>query len=100
MPKSTPPIHPPELVIKKLGGAKKVAKLCELSLQAVYQWYGVHPVTGRARRIPPAWLKFLRKVRSKEFAELDAEYARQHPIISVPGYTGPDRRRKEGKVAA
>lgn len=65
---STP--HPHSMVIERLGGSTKVARLCRIRPQAVSQW--------RRDGIPQARLDFLRLLRPDAFdaAEAAAEAAR------------------------
>lgn len=56
-----------ETIISKLGGTTRVAELCEVSPQAVSQWFGVDPETGAARRIPKSRLMYLRAIRPDVF---------------------------------
>lgn len=56
-----------EQIIAALGGASKVAELCECSPQAVSQWSGADPATKKPRAIPNARLLFLKAVRPDVF---------------------------------
>ena len=53
----------PDQIIDELGGTAEVARLCEISSQAVSQW--------RSNGIPRAQLKFLRAVRPDVFDRID-----------------------------
>lgn len=57
-----------EQIIAALGGASKVAELCECSPQAVSQWFGSDPTTNKPRSIPNARLLFLKAIRPDVFA--------------------------------
>lgn len=57
-----------EQIIAALGGATKVAELCECSPQAVSQWFGADPSTNKPRCIPKARLMFLKAIRPEVFA--------------------------------
>lgn len=46
-------------IIKNLGGNNKVAELTGLSKSAISQW--------RKRKIPPAWVLYLKRVRPSAF---------------------------------
>ena len=54
--------------IQALGGPSEVARLCEVSPQAVSQWFGIDPASGEERTIPRARLMFLKAVRPEVFA--------------------------------
>jgi hypothetical protein len=58
-----------EKIIKRLGGTFEVARLCECTPQAVSQWFGVDPETGKPRTIPKPRLMFLKAVRPDVFEE-------------------------------
>lgn len=60
-------------IIDALGGTVEVAKLCNVQPQAVSQWFGVDPRTGKAREIPGARLMYLKVIRPAVFAKLEAE---------------------------
>ena len=60
-------------IIHALGGPGEVAKLCNVFPQAVYQWMGNHPVTGKERHIPRARLMYLKVVKRSVFAQLEAK---------------------------
>lgn len=49
-----------ELIIEKLGGQARVAELCEVTPQAVFQW---------KKGIPQARLMYLRAIRPDVFGE-------------------------------
>jgi hypothetical protein len=53
----------PNKIIDGLGGTAEVARLCEVSAQAVSQW--------RADGIPKARLMFLRVVRADFFQQIE-----------------------------
>lgn len=57
-----------EKIIQALGGTSEVARLCECRPQAVSQWFGVDPATGKQREIPKARLMYLQAVRPKVFS--------------------------------
>ena len=59
-----------EKVISEFGGTAEVAKLCECSPQAVSQWFGIDPKTGKERFIPNARLLFLKAIRPDIFERL------------------------------
>jgi hypothetical protein len=54
-------------IIKELGGAAQVAKLCQTSVQAVNQWYGISKRTGKERSIPAARLMYLKVIKPAAF---------------------------------
>lgn len=54
--------------IQALGGPSEVARLCQVSPQAVSQWFGIDPVTKEERVIPKARLMFLQAIRPEVFA--------------------------------
>jgi hypothetical protein len=60
------------IIIEKLGGPSEVAALCECSPQAVSQWFGIDPETGKSRQIPNARLLYLKVVRPDVFASTKA----------------------------
>lgn len=49
-------------IINRLGGTGAVAKLCDVTPQAVSQW--------REAGIPKPWMKYLQLAKPEEFAEL------------------------------
>ena len=51
----------PDTIIDALGGTAEVARLCDISSQAVSQW--------RTNGIPRAQMKYLRVVRPEVFAK-------------------------------
>lgn len=53
-------------IVDRLGGPSEVAKLCQVSPQAVTQWYG-KDAEGNDRAIPNARLLFLRAIRPDVF---------------------------------
>jgi hypothetical protein len=55
------------IIIEKLGGPSEVATLCECSPQAVSQWFGIDPDTGKERQIPNARLLYLKAIRPEVF---------------------------------
>ena len=57
----------PKKIIEDAGGRAEVARLCECSPQAVSQWFGSDPKTGKQRTIPKSRLLFLRAVRPDVF---------------------------------
>lgn len=59
-----------EKVIAALGGTVEVARLCECTPQAVSQWFGTDPETGKQRSIPKARLLFLKAIRPAVFRNL------------------------------
>lgn len=65
----------PKSIVERLGGVNQVARLCECSPQAVSQWFGVHPVTKRARTIPNARLLYLKAIRPDVFVEPERDQA-------------------------
>jgi hypothetical protein len=66
-------------IIEILGGSTAVAILCETTPQAVSQWFGTDPETGKERHIPKARLMYLQAIRPKVFRQL-----RKEPTIQVP----------------
>nr|WP_319566244.1 Cro/CI family transcriptional regulator [uncultured Rhodoferax sp.] len=68
-----------EKIISDLGGVSEVARLCEVTPQAVSQWTGVNPENGEKREIPKARLMYLKAIRPDVFAtttaSIDAEKA-------------------------
>lgn len=58
-----------EKIITALGGPTKVARLCEVFPQAVYQWMGVDG-KGKQRSIPRARLMYLKAIRPEVFKQL------------------------------
>lgn len=66
-------------IIAALGGATKVAELCECSPQAVSQWFGIDPATGKHRVIPKARMLFLKAVRPDVFPAERLEAAPSTP---------------------
>lgn len=54
----------PETIILRLGGPVRVARLCEVTPQAVHQW---------KTKIPPARLMYLKAVRPDVFAAAQSE---------------------------
>lgn len=54
----------PDQIIDALGGTAEVARLCEVSSQAVSQW--------RSNGIPRAQLRFLRVVRPETFVRIES----------------------------
>jgi hypothetical protein len=60
-------------IIEALGGTVEVAKLCKVRPQAVSQWLGTNPKTGRERSIPAARLMYLKAVKRAVFARLESE---------------------------
>lgn len=62
-----------ETIIKALGGTVEVAKLCNVKPQAVSQWIGIDPATGKKRQIPPARLMYLKVLRKAIFARIEAD---------------------------
>jgi hypothetical protein len=60
-------------IIANLGGPSEVARLCEVTPQAVSQWLGVDPKTGKQREIPHARLMYLRAVRPDAFIAANDE---------------------------
>jgi hypothetical protein len=59
-------------IIEALGGPGEVAKLCKVRPQAVSQWYGTDPRTGKERHIPKARLMYLEVVKHAVLAGLEA----------------------------
>ncbi len=59
-----------EKIIYDLGGTSEVARLCEVEPQAVSQWFGTDPKTGKSREIPKARLMYLKVLRPDVFPEL------------------------------
>lgn len=59
----------PNKIIDGLGGTAEVARLCEVSAQAVSQW--------RADGIPKARLMFLRVVRADFFQQIEGGSEKQ-----------------------
>ena len=57
----------PKKIIEGAGGCAEVARLCECSPQAVSQWFGSDPKTGKQRSIPKSRLLFLKAVRPDVF---------------------------------
>jgi hypothetical protein len=57
------------LIIQELGGSSAVASLCETTPQAVSQWFGTDPKTGKKREIPKARLMYLQAVRPNVFRQ-------------------------------
>lgn len=72
------PAHPASTVIDELGGTKKVADLCEVTLAAVSQWRTAK--TG----IPKDKLKILQLLRPDVFEKLDAEPVPDRPYRRLP----------------
>lgn len=66
-----------EKIIAALGGTSEVARLCECTPQAVSQWFGTDPDTGKRREIPNARLMFLKVVRPDVFAQQPAAEAKE-----------------------
>ena len=58
----------PKTIIDRLGGPNQVAELCEVSPQAVSQWYG-DDRDGKPRTIPNARLLFLKAIRPDVFKD-------------------------------
>jgi hypothetical protein len=57
-------------IIDALGGLAEVAKLCEVTPQAVSQWHGNDPQTGEPRFIPKPRLMYLQAIRPEVFKKL------------------------------
>jgi hypothetical protein len=55
----------PDTIIDALGGTAEVARLCDISSQAVSQW--------RTNGIPRAQMKYLRAVRPEAFATIGSQ---------------------------
>jgi hypothetical protein len=72
------PEIPASTVIDELGGTKKVADLCEVTLAAVSQWRTSK--TG----IPKDKLKILRLLRPDVFEKLDAEPVPERVYRGLP----------------
>jgi len=60
-------------IIDALGGTVAVAKLCNVTPQAVSQWFGTDPQSGDEREIPSARLMYLKVIRPDVFARIEAE---------------------------
>jgi nucleoid DNA-binding protein len=60
-------------IIDALGGTVEVSKLCKVKPQAVSQWFGVDPQTGKERQIPAARLMYLKAIKRAIFARLESE---------------------------
>lgn len=60
-------------IIEALGGTVEVSKLCKVKPQAVSQWFGTDPTTGKERSIPEARLMYLKVVKRAVFARLEAD---------------------------
>jgi hypothetical protein len=60
-------------IIDALGGPSEVARLCDLTPQAVSQWYG-RDADGKERQIPKSWRRYLELAKPLEFARLHAQY--------------------------
>jgi hypothetical protein len=56
-----------DTIIERLGGTSEVARLCDCFPQAVSQWKGIDPKSGKQREIPKPWLKFLKAARPEVF---------------------------------
>lgn len=54
-------------IILALGGTNKVAALCRCKPQAVSQWFGIDPATGKERTIPVSRELYLRAIRPDVF---------------------------------
>lgn len=68
-----------EKIILELGGASEVSRLCEVTPQAVSQWFGINPETGEKREIPKARLMFLKAVRPDVFVTNHFAHAEKAP---------------------
>ncbi|MGN8004342.1 hypothetical protein ACTJKQ_14260 [Acidovorax sp. 22279] len=66
-----------EKIIAALGGTSEVARMCECTPQAVSQWFGVDPDTGKRREIPNARLMYLKVIRPDVFAQSTATEAQE-----------------------
>jgi hypothetical protein len=64
-----------ENIIQALGGTSEVARLCKCRPQAVSQWFGVDPTTGKQREIPKARLMYLQAIRPKVFVRKEKAVA-------------------------
>lgn len=64
-----------ENIIQALGGTSEVARLCKCKPQAVSQWFGIDPATGKRREIPKARLMYLQAVRPEVFAGKEKQAA-------------------------
>lgn len=60
----------PKTIIDELGGPAEVARLCEVTPQAVSQWYGIDPETDEPRAIPKARLMYLEAIRPAVFKRM------------------------------
>lgn len=67
-------------IVELLGGSSAVAELCEITPQAVSQWFGPDPDTGVPREIPNARLLYLKAVRPEVFAKLASEAKPKRPF--------------------
>lgn len=75
-----------ENIIKSLGGTVEVSRLCECSPQAVSQWFGTDPATGKQRLIPNSRLLYLRAIRPDIFKRHAAQ-----PDLKAPSADGDDK---------
>lgn len=66
-----------EKIIAELGGTSEVARMCECTPQAVSQWFGVDPDTGKRREIPNARLMYLKVIRPDVFVRIAAAESKE-----------------------
>jgi hypothetical protein len=61
-------------IIDALGGPSEVARLCDLTPQAVSQWYG-KDADGKERDMPKSWRRYFELARPDLFSQ-DNEQAK------------------------
>jgi hypothetical protein len=68
-----------KIIIKSLGGVSKVAELCEVTPDAIYQWQFVH-------RIPKVRLKLLRALLpdAEIWRQIDAQKDAEDNHVETP----------------